>query len=418
MESDQSTSSYQLTNLSASTVYEFQVRAVCSPGYFSEYTAPVPFTTLGPIVCSELTPTGLGNTEITSTNARFNWADMLPGTLEKYNLRYRPTGNPTWINVANYPANTYPPIFQNLLPATPYEWQVQTVCPEGDVSPWSAMVPFTTLLCEPPIELNTLVYLNNKARLQWNLIPGSINSSFTVRYRTQNPVGAWTTVANLSNGGFIEGLTGGMAYEWQVQKNCTSGAASDWVPEPVFTAIDCTYPPNGGMYSAVVDGGSARVNLKWSRAFYYDTSGPNAVTFNLRYRAEGTPNWTTLNGITDTGFNYDLYGLASNTTYEFQLQSNCRTGVQSAFSPSFRYRTVGDGSYYTVKDGDWNDYTVWSNARVPQPDPIFGNYRPVEIRHTITVSAAPEARASQIIYKGGTLVLGTNARIGLLNEVP
>lgn len=417
--SDQSIVTHLLTGLTAATGYEFQLRAVCSPGYFSDYTNPVQFTTLAPIVCSELTPTGLSNTEITSTNARFNWHDMVQGQLEKYNLRFRPVGAAIWRNVANAPVNTFPPTFQNLLTQTTYEWQVQTVCPEGDLSPWSALAQFTTLLCETPIQLKPLVYLNNKAKLSWSLLPGSISTPFAVRYRTQNPVGAWTTVPNFGNGDFISGLTSGLVYEWQVQKNCTSTTASDWVSGPAFTAIDCAYPPNGGVRSAVVDGGSAAVNLKWSRNFFFDRSGPEAVTFNLRYRAEGAATWTSLNGINDNGFNYGLYDLASNTTYEFQLQSNCRAGVQSAFSPTFRYRTVPGGAYYTLKDGDWNDYTVWSTAVVPEPGPLFGNYPPVEIRHNLTTPSGYTIRTNRINYtNAGKLSLNSNTQILLLEREP
>ncbi|GAB3997244.1 hypothetical protein GCM10028807_41930 [Spirosoma daeguense] len=408
-----------LTGLNANTAYEYQVRAVCSPGYFSAFTTPVSFTTLPPINCATLTPTNLTNSEITRSNARFSWNDMISGTtVESYNLRWRPINMSNWIgNVTNHMVNTYPPGFQNLTPNTTYEWQVQTVCPEGDFSPWSGLAQFTTPLCEELTEPTTLVYNEGKALLQWTVQIGSTTYPVTVQYRTKSPVGAWILVSNFNNGGFLTGLTPNVAYEWQVRNNCSNPVStSDWTPIQSFTALGCIPPPNANLIDGGISGNVAYASIVWRRGFNFD----NQTTFNTRWRKLGSATWLTANNITAGGFGQYIGNLDVNATYEWQIQTNCTGGGTSAFSNSYIFSIIPgfypSGNFYTVKNGDWSDYSVWSTGRVPELSFPGGYATPVEIRHQITLPAGYVAPARTVRYTAGSrLLYGTGARILLGN---
>ncbi|MBD2704132.1 fibronectin type III domain-containing protein [Spirosoma sp. BT702] len=410
---------HTILNLSSSTNYEVQVQAVCSPGYTSTLTAPVTFGTLAPIVCANLTPTGLANSQITRSNARFTWNDMVPGTTaETYNLRYRPINTSNWVgNVANYPGNEYPPVFQNLTPSTTYEWQVQTVCPEGDLSPWSALAQFTTSLCEQLIEPATLVYNEGMARLQWSGQIGSTTYPVTVQYRTKSPVGSWIPVSNFNNGDFLTGLSPNVAYEWQARNNCSNPTStSDWTPIQSFTALGCIPPPNANLADGGISGNAAYATIQWRRGFYFQEQ----TTFNMRWRKLGTTTWLTASNITSGGFGQYIGNLEVNATYEWQIQTNCLGGGTSVFSQSYIFSIIPGfypiGNFYTVKNGDWSDYSVWSTGRVPELS-FPGNFAtPVEIRHQITVPAGYLAPARTVRYTNGArLLFGTGARILLGN---
>jgi hypothetical protein len=397
-------SSNRLTNLAPSTAFEFQVRAGCSPGHWSTLTAPVTFTTLAPIVCANLTPTGLSNPSITRSNARFSWNDMIPATTtETYNLRYRPVGSTAWTgNVVGWTATTYPPIEVSLTPNTAYEWQVQTVCPEGDTSPWSALRPFTTLLCDNLIEARATVAPEGRVRFDWSLLEGSTTYPTTLQYRTISPsVGSWIQVST-TNGSTLSGFVAGTTYEWQIRNTCSLPASvSDWTSVQSFVAQGCIPPPNTTMIDGVTSGGSASVNLGWRRGFLV----LQGQTFNTRWRKVTTPasGWNTANAISDNGFGQYIDGLEANAVYEWQVQTNCLAGGTSAWGTPYFFTTVPNfyqASFQTIAPGDWNDYRIWSAGRVPELS-VVGYATPVSVGHLVTVPAGYLGYARRITYLVG-----------------
>ena len=89
-------------------------------------------------------PTGklLSSKAITSTSAKLSWGKTT-GALQ-YNLHYRKAGNSAWTTVKSKGTSK---TINNLLPATGYEWQVQSVCDSSGntFSPFSITRQFTTL---------------------------------------------------------------------------------------------------------------------------------------------------------------------------------------------------------------------------------------------------------------------------------
>ena len=127
--------SVAISSLTASTVYDWQVRTNCSFGS-SGYSA-AQFTTSAPFVCNA--PSGLASSSITTSGATVSWS-AVSGAVN-YDVDYKLTSSGTWTNAATATASTSVAI-SGLTAATVYDWQVRTNCSSG-TSGYSA-AQFTT----------------------------------------------------------------------------------------------------------------------------------------------------------------------------------------------------------------------------------------------------------------------------------
>ncbi len=130
------TNSKNLSGLSASTLYEFQVQTVCSGGT-SIYSAPGIFTTLASgASCG--TPGGLTVTGITTSGVTLNWT-AVSGAIS-YSVQHRRTGATSWITAS---ATSTSLVLTGLTASSAYEFQVQTVC-SASSGAYSSAATFTT----------------------------------------------------------------------------------------------------------------------------------------------------------------------------------------------------------------------------------------------------------------------------------
>lgn len=77
-----------------------------------------------------------------------------------------------------------------------------------------------------------------------------------------------------------------------------------------------------------------------------------ASSYALRYRASGASSWSTANS---SSTSYSLSGLASGTTYEYQVSSTCSSGT-SAFSASANFTTQSAALSYCASKGSNSSY--------------------------------------------------------------
>lgn len=124
-----------LTGLTASTSYDWRVQTLCKNGY-SPFTPTITFTTLAPSTCT--TPGSIHTDNITTTTATGVWGSA---GAQRFNLWLRVGTTGTWGQNAVL-GNFY--TWTNLVPATMYQWQVQSICPNGSTSTWSPVQQFTT----------------------------------------------------------------------------------------------------------------------------------------------------------------------------------------------------------------------------------------------------------------------------------
>ncbi len=308
--------SANLTGLTAGSGYEWQVQTVCSSGS-SAFTSSALFTMLA-LTCD--VPSETATSSITTTSATFTWT-AVTGAIS-YNLRYRVTGTTTWTTVSvtgtSYNAGS-------MSSGTPYEWQVQTVCVFG-TSSFASTVNFTTVAvpaCNLPTTMMTNSITTTTAIFTWAAVSGANN--YNVRYRLVGTT-SWINASTAATFYNASNLTAGANYEWQIQTACSAGSSA-YTTSTTFTttsSIACNVP--AGMGTSNVTSSGATVS--W-------TAVPGAVSYSVHYRITGTTTWTTVSTTTPT---VTLSTLTSGSTYEWQVQTVCSAG-SSAFTASTVFNT-------------------------------------------------------------------------------
>ena len=348
-----------LSNLLASTSYEWQVQTVCSSAIGtinnSAFSTSQTFSTLALAPCN--TPTGMQTDSITASSARLSWSPVTGAF--GYNVRYRTIGALSWITLGT-PGNAR--ILNNLMPATSYEWQVQTLCGSatnaGSASAWSASQPFTTLaatLCPVPSGMQTDSITANSARVFWTAVSGAFG--YNVRYRPSTST-MWMTASSTTASRRLTNLLASANYEWQVQSICTpntTSGTSAWSTSEFFTTLSAPVcPVPSGLQSDSITANSARV-------FWTSVSG--AQGYNIRYRPSTSTTWLTAPSITSSRV---LVNLTASTNYEWQVQSVCSpntTAGASAWSASASFTTVA-APVCPVPTGLQSDSITTNSARV------------------------------------------------------
>jgi len=136
-----------LSNLQASTHYEFQIQAICGIQngipVSSLFSVSGFFQTTAVVLCA--TPTNLTSSNVNTTNATLNWS---ASNALSYNIKYRPLSPNTNTNWTSTTSNTNSKIISGLTAGNQYEWMVQAMCASntnnGISSVWSASSVFAT----------------------------------------------------------------------------------------------------------------------------------------------------------------------------------------------------------------------------------------------------------------------------------
>ncbi|MAX12425.1 MAG: hypothetical protein CL711_03100, partial [Chloroflexi bacterium] len=129
-------------SLTSGTIYEWQVRGVCSSdtSEVSAWTTLETFSTLAP--CSK--PTNTNVTSITSSEATLGWDPVVSAT--SYDVRFKLLGSPWGSWVYTYGITTNQLTQTGLASGTWYHWQVRAVCgSSSNMSGFTSYNTFTTL---------------------------------------------------------------------------------------------------------------------------------------------------------------------------------------------------------------------------------------------------------------------------------
>ncbi len=131
------TTTFNLTGLTSSTVYEVQVQSACSSASSSAFSASHTFTTSANATATCNAPTGLTVSLITTSSARVSWTG---NGAASYTIKFKPGSSATW---SSYNTNSAYYDLSGLLSATSYDVQVMSNC-GSSTSAWSNPVFFTT----------------------------------------------------------------------------------------------------------------------------------------------------------------------------------------------------------------------------------------------------------------------------------
>jgi hypothetical protein len=321
-------------SLTAGTIYEWQVRAVCSydTSSVSDWSSTQSFTTL---VNCDTKPSNSATVNITLTSADITWDAVIGAQAYEYRFKATSASWGSWVYtiVTTNTANEV-----GLNSGTYYQWQVRAICDtiNSITSNWANNVQFTTLMpCADPTSLivGSSSLSNNSATVYWIGTYGV--DGYILNYR-ESGSSTWITV-NITNsfagsGGnyMLTGLSANTAYEWQIATECNSGLnSSNYVSGPLFTTNQACIVPSGlNSTNVLLD----RATMNWNATV-------NAHHYDVRLRVQGG-GWLNLLYVFNTSFT--KYSLSSGTLYEWQVRGVCSSDNSdaSAWSATQSFTTL------------------------------------------------------------------------------
>ncbi len=317
-----------------------------------------------------------GNRNKTDNSAEVFWV-AVPGALS-YNVAYRIRNSGAAYSVPVSTNSTFV-VLNNLLPATNYEFIVQSVCAGNVMGSFSASGWFTTLsgqssTCAVP---NYLLFGNrnktsSSAEVFWVAVPGAL--SYNVAYRIRNS-GATYSVPINTNATFLvlSNLQAATNYEFIVQSVCAGNTTSAFSTSGWFTTLSgqsstCAVP-NYLLF------GNRNKTSSSAEVFWVPVSG--ALSYNVAYRIRNI-NAAYSSPVNTTAAAIVLTNLQPSSNYEFIVQSVC-AGGQSAFSTSGWFTTLAPTGISILSRGPYmpivtsNSITIqWRTAAAENSEVKYG----------------------------------------------
>ncbi|MCS7086523.1 MAG: fibronectin type III domain-containing protein, partial [Bacteroidia bacterium] len=282
-------------------------------------------------------PINLVVMNVRSTTAPVRWRPARGAS--GYELSYRVSPNGSWTTLTVWGVVRR---ITGLQAGKTYQWRVRAVCATGGFSAYANGPNFSTPACDPPNAPTVSDVAFTTAKVSWTLE----GNQHKIRYR---PVGSstWTEVqANGANASpcTLTGLTPGTEYEVAVSRRCPPPGNhwSEWSGTTQFSTPGCYKPYNVKAYAVT----SSSVRVEW-RGFEGYTG------YQVRYRPQGNPNWTTV-GTTDT--TRLLVGLNPALLYEMQVRSRCDLASNSEWTET---RIVASGARAPVVHNETIRYTFF-----------------------------------------------------------
>lgn len=306
-------------NLSPCKYYEWRVRANCSDGGYSYWSAPQHFSTTCGNGCDR--PLSVYTNGITSSSAILHWQPL--NAADYYIVEYRVSGG-TWAEWPGGPTSNSVLEITGLLANTTYEWRVKAHCLNG-FSPWSSISYFTTSgsTCGMPFFRYTLPITDSTATFNWSPVAGAVNYRVQIRPlngQWQDVAGSPTTATSIT----ATGLLPNTMYEWQMQVNCGHGALSPWLGVVMFitgNSQGCGTP--NGLFADQITLTSA--TLHWNAV-------PGAIAYSVEIQAAPNGGWIAVTGSpVDTNF-IVVDSLLPHATYEWRVKATCAGDVHSFWS--------------------------------------------------------------------------------------
>lgn len=364
-------SSYNATNLSPETSYEWQVRAKNAYGT-SSYSSISSFTTVAFVVtyCESkgsnssyewIAKVDVGNFSNSSSAAGYTDFTSKVVTLQagqQYSVSLTPGFASTtyneywkiWIDLngdGEFASNelmfdpgsmsktvvtgsiTIPvgtePISTRMRVSMKYN-AAQTACETfsyGEVEDYTVEITGGAAVPTTPSGLSSSNVTSSSFNLSWNASSGA--TSYDVQIRPQG--GSWSTYNVTTTSYNATGLTSATTYDAQVRANNSAGSSAYTTPINVTTLVAVPSVPTGLSTSNIT---TSSATLSWNAA-----SG--ATSYDVQVRPQGGT-WSTYN-VTSTSYNAS--GLNSSSTYEWQVRAK-NTAGSSNYSSVVNFTTLGN----------------------------------------------------------------------------
>ncbi len=205
------TNSATITGLNSSSRYQVQVKALCTAdgSLASTFSDGVIFRS-----ASCVTPTNLTVDAENGTEVDLSW-DATVDALS-YEVRFAEVGTMAYTTVTSM---TNSVTLTGIDPDLRYQAQVRSFC-SADMSRFSFFsdgVTFGPETCDAPMNLAASNLTDETVDITWDDVAGA--TSYLVRYRPDG-LGAFTTVAAMTNSASITGLSSETEYQVQVRAFC------------------------------------------------------------------------------------------------------------------------------------------------------------------------------------------------------
>jgi hypothetical protein len=289
-----------ITNLQANSLYDYQIRSMCSstPFISSPWIAGQ-FSTLSPNPCATtLTLQAVSN--VSSTSVTLNWTPRVGAT--GYEIQYKPTSSISWTSVNISNANTSTQILINLQQGTVYDYQIRAVCTSGN-SPWAVSTFATTSVATIAITSFTpaSAYVNQSV-----VITGvGFTGATAVRFHGVNAI---TYAINSDTQITVTVPSGASTGKISVVKGASVAESSN-----NFTVLICNTPPTLLPVSNLT---TTSATVKWS-------SVSNVVGYQLRFKLASSSTWSSVLSFNASTFQRNITNLQANSLYDYQLRSMC-----------------------------------------------------------------------------------------------
>ncbi len=325
-------SPYTLSGLTPGTDYDFYVRDSCGTNNLSTWAGPYTFTTL-PLPCPS--PSSLGASNITQTNARLSWMSGGISISNNWDVEYGLSGFTLGSGIR---ISTTIPFYtvSGLTSGQSYQFYVRDSCGVGHVSSWAGPDAFTTLSatlpCPSPSSLGASNITQNSARLSW--VTGGA-SNWDLEYGLSGfTLGSGTRISTTIPSYTVSGLTPGTDYDFYVRDSCGVGHVSSWAGPHTFTTLSIILPcpAPSSLLATQITQNSARL--------WWMSGGTSTSNWGLEYGLSG---FTLGSGtrISTTTPSYTVSGLTPGRSYQFYVRDSCGVGHVSSWAGPHTFRTLG-----------------------------------------------------------------------------
>ena len=265
-------------------------------------------------------PTGFTGSDKGSTKFTVSWsAPTTTKTIIGYDVRYKPTGGPTYTD-AGHTGTTTSITLTGLTPNTPYMVRVRAVT-ETENGTWSVPFVYTTL-SQYPLDAPTGLTVSNTGStgftVSWTApteTSGLTITGYAVRYR----LATGSTYTNKTATGTsitLTDLTHSTSYAVQVR--ALAGTEKGlWSTTSYYTTLS-QYPINPPTGLTVSNKGSTGFTVSWTAPT--GTSGLTITGYKVEYRTASSSDYTDA-GHTGTSTSITLTGLTHSTGYVVEIRA-------------------------------------------------------------------------------------------------
>lgn len=224
-----------LTNLSAGTNYEVQIRRHCSSQSEGPWSSSVFFTTLSTGCAAPLTL----NTTVNSTpnSLTVTWSPIAGAGW--YEFRYKLNSSSTWLSGGTVAGSSSSKTISGLQSGQNYDIQGRSFCPNGIASAWSNTVNGTTNSsgCSLPPALSLLNATANSITISWPAVPGASWYSFQYKASSSSTWLFGGTANGTATSKMYVGLLPNTAYDFQARSYCSNNISGAWSLTGQFSTL-------------------------------------------------------------------------------------------------------------------------------------------------------------------------------------